>query len=193
MDQGSGVEDAAGVCIVTALQEVVGELERHAAAGGWDQPAALYALVSTADLIAREPGLADTLADATSLTPVQQDEVDAEHLEAFLQQIAWPPEVAGVAAVVERLVLPPEAEGEVPDDAAAAATYAAAHPERQEVRIVAAATRDGEAWCTLRFRAYDEDDKVLGATDLVPPLVDLLRATLDLDQTDGAPEESTDE
>ena len=66
-------------------------------------------------------------------------------------------------------------------------------PDRQEVRIVAAATRAGEAWCTLRFRAYDEDDKVLAAADLVPPLVGLLRATLDPDQTSGGAAESRDE
>lgn len=178
---------------MTALQDVVTELERHAAEVGWDQPAALFALVSTADLVAREPGLADILTDATDLTPVQQDEIDADHLEAFLQQIAWPPEVAGVAAVVERLVLPPEAEQDVPEDPEEAATYAAEHPDRQEVRIVAAATRAGEAWCTLRFRAYDEDDKVLAAADLVPPLVGLLRATLDPDQTSGGAAESRDE
>ena len=181
---------------MTALQDVVTELERHAAEVGWDQPAALYALVSTAELVAREPGLAEVLTDASDLTPVEQEGIDPTnlaHLEAFLQQIAWPEEVAGVAAVVERLVLPPEAEGDVPEEPAAAAAYAAEHPDRQEVRIVAAATRDGEAWCTLRFRAYDEDDKVLAAPDLVPPLVGLLRATLDLDQTDGGPTESRDE
>ena len=178
---------------MTALHDVVTELERHAAEIGWDQPASLFALVPTADLVAREPGLADVLTDATDLTPVQQDEVDADHLEAFLQQIAWPPEVVGVAAVVERLVLPPEAEDAVPQDPEAAAAYAAEHPDRQEVRIVAAATRDGEAWSTLRFRAYDEDDKVLAAPDLVPPLIGLLRATLDLDQTSGGAAESRDE
>ncbi len=178
---------------MTALQDVVVELERHAAGGGWDQPAALYALVPTANLIAREPGLAETLADASELTPVQQEDVDVQHLEGFLQQVAWPPEVVGVAAVVERLVLPPGAEQDVPEDAEAAAAYAAEHPDRQEVRIVAGATREGDAWCTLRFRAHDADDKVLGSPDLVPPLVDLLRATLDLDQTAGVAEESTDE
>lgn len=166
----------------TALQQVVHELERHASEAGWDQPAALFALVPTAELVRREPGLAEVLSDAAELTPVQQDEIDADHLEGFLRQITWPAEVAGTAAVVERLVLPSEADSEVPADPAAAAAYAAQHPERQEVRIVAAVTREGEAWCALRFRAYDDDDKVLTSADLVPPLVELLRGTLDPDQ-----------
>lgn len=181
---------------MTALQDVVTELERHSSEAGWDQPAALYALVPTTELVAREPGLAETLADASELTPVQQEEIaaaDLAHLESFLQQIAWPPEVTGAAAVVERLVLPPEAEAGVPEDPEAAATYAAEHPDRQEVRIVAGATRDGEVWCTLRFRSHDEDDKVIASADLVPPLLDLLRGTLDDDQAAALPAEDRDE
>ena len=43
------------------LTGVVRELEQHAAQAGWDQPAQLFALVSTAELVAREPGLAEVL------------------------------------------------------------------------------------------------------------------------------------
>ncbi len=167
------------------LQSVVRELEGHAAEGGWDRPAMLFALVSSADLIAREPGLAGVIDDPDGLTPIEQEAVEAEHLEVFLESIAWPEEVTGAAAVVERVVLPQEAEAEVPADPAAAAAYAAGHPDRQEVRIVAAALRSGEVWCAMRFRAYDEDDKVLTGPDLVPGLVTLLRQTL-------APDTDTD-
>lgn len=165
-----------------ALAGVVRELEAHAAEVGWDQPAQLFALVSTAELVEREPGLAEVLGDdAGELTPVQQDELPADQLEIALQQIVWPSTVAGAAAIVERLVLPPGADGEVPEDPAAAASYAAEHPDRQEVRIVAAVDRAGGSWCALRLRSHDDPDKVLEGAALVPGLVDLLRATLEGD------------
>ncbi len=161
------------------LTGVVRELEQHAAQAGWDQPAQLFALVSTAELVAREPGLAEVLDDAVSLTPVQQEELPAEELEVFLQGIIWPPEVAGVATIVERLILPPDAEAGLPEDAAEAVKYAAEHPDREEVRIVAAATRAGDSMCALRVRSQDEDAKVAVGPDLVPALLELLHATLE--------------
>lgn len=161
------------------LRAVVRELELHAAAAGWDHPAGLFALVDSAALIAREPGLAAVIEDPTGLTSIEQEAIDAEHLEAFLETVAWPDEVAGAAAVLERLVLPPEAEADVPADPAQAAAYAAGHPDRQEVRIVAAALRTGGAWSAMRFRAYDEDDKVLTGPDLVPGLIALLQQTFE--------------
>ena len=55
-------------------------------------------------------GLDDASAEG-SLTPVEQDQLPAEHrLEDTLESIVWPPEVTGCAAVVERLVLPPDAD-----------------------------------------------------------------------------------
>jgi hypothetical protein len=168
---------------MTQLSDVVRELELHAARGGWDQPAQIFALVETTELVRREPALAQALGitDADGgLTPVEQDALPpGQELEDVLQQIEWPDEVAGCAAVVERLVLPPAADADIPDDRAEAAEYAAAHPDRQEVRIVAAATRDGESFCALRLRSHDEDDNVLGGPDLVPPLLQLLHATLE--------------
>jgi hypothetical protein len=157
-------------------------IEAHAAGTGWDQPARLFALVPTGDLLAREPGLASALgvteAEPGALTPVEQ-EAPADHpLEETLGQIMWPAEVFGCAAVVERLVLPPSADGEMPTDDEAAQEYAASHPERQEVRIVAAATRDGATYCTLRMRAHDDDHSVLEGVDLVPGLLELLHGTL---------------
>ena len=84
--------------------------------GGWDQPARLYALVDTAGLVEREPALAAAMGldDASaqgSLTPVEQDQLAPDQpLEVALESIVWPPEVTGCAAVVERLVLPPDAD-----------------------------------------------------------------------------------
>jgi hypothetical protein len=165
------------------LARVVTELERHAADAGWDRPAQLYALVPTTDLVSQEPGLAAVLGAALDrpggLTPVQQDELPPEELEVLLQQIVWPSAVTGCAAVVERFVLPPAADAAIPADPEQAAAYAASHPDRQEVRIVAAADRSGAAWCALRLRAHDEPASVIAGADLVPGLLELLHATLE--------------
>jgi hypothetical protein len=168
-----------------ALKLAVREIEAYAAEAGWDQPARLFALVPTADLLLREPGLAEALgvdedSVAESLTPVEQEPVPADQqVEDVLGQIMWPAEVFGCAAVVERLVLPPTVDGELPEDPEAAQEFAAEHPDRQEVRIVAAATRDGTTYCALRMRSHDDDFSVLESRDLVPALLELLSETLE--------------
>jgi hypothetical protein len=168
-----------------ALKTAVREIEAHASEAGWDQPARLYALVPTSDLLAREPALAaamglDEVAAAGSLTPVEQDDVPVDKpLESVLGQIMWPAEVFGCAAVVERLVLPPTTDGQLPEDPGAAERYAAEHPDHQEVRIVAGATRDGATYCALRLRSHDDAFSVLESPDLVPALLELLRSTLE--------------
>lgn len=167
------------------LATAVREIEEHAAEDGWDQPSRLYALVPTSDLLAREPGLAaamgiDEASAAGSLTPVEQDHTPVDRsLEEVLERIMWPAEVFGCAAVVERLVLPPEVDGEIPEDPEAAEAFAASHPERQEVRIVAAATREGSTYCALRFRSHDDATSVVESPDLVPALLELLLSTLE--------------
>ena len=164
-----------------ALRGVVLEIERHAAEAGWDQPARLLALVRTEELLADQPDLAAVLevdpeADLTgSLTPVEQDELPDVPLEELLTQIALPEEVHGTAVVVERLVLPPSV-GELPEDPEAAQELAVSHPERQEVRMVAAVTRTGAAYCVLRLRSAGE---LVEGPGLVPALLQLLWATLD--------------
>jgi len=167
------------------LAAAVREIEAHAAEGGWDQPSRLYALVPTSDLLAREPALAaamgiDEATAAGSLTPVEQDHTPADRsLEEVLGGIMWPAEVFGCAAVVERLVLPPEADDDIPEDPEAAQEFAASHPDRQEVRIVAGATRAGATHCALRFRSHDDALAVVESPDLVPALLELLLSTLE--------------
>ena len=160
-------------------------MEAHASRAGWDQPAQLFALVETADLLQREPHLAELLgvqAQDQGLTPVEQ-ETTSESLDELLASILWPPEVAGCAVVVEALTVPPDDEA-VPTEPEAAAEYAAAHPDRQEARIVAGALRSGETFCAIRQRAHDEDDMVLAGPDLVPALLQLLHTTLQPDAGD---------
>ncbi len=167
-----------------ALMKAVMEIESHIAEGGWDQGARLYALVDTTSLVASEPALAEAMGlDAQSndgsLTAVEQDLSPEHPLEETLETIAWPEQVSGCAAVVERLVLPPDADQDVPEDPAEAQEFARQHPDRQEVRIVAGATRQGATYCAMRLRAHDDEISVVTGADLVPGLVALLASTLE--------------
>ncbi|MGI8901499.1 MAG: PPA1309 family protein [Nocardioides sp.] len=172
-----------------ALAAAVLEIESQIATGGWDQPARLYALVDTARLVAHEPALAanmglDDASAAGSLTPVEQDQLGpSDVLERILETIVWPASVSGCAAVVERLVLPPGLDGDLPADHESAQEFVRDHPDRQEVRIVAGVTRADATYCALRLRAHDEDLSVVAGTDLVPGLLELLRTTLDEEST----------
>ena len=166
-----------------ALAAAVLEVEAHLSTEGWDRPAKLYALVDTGQLAVQEPELAEAMglgdaAEQGSLTAVEQDLAPDQPLEQVLESISWPPSVVGCAAVVERLVLPPGADAGMPEETEAAQAFASEHPDRQEVRIVAGATRTGSTYCALRMRAHDDDASVVGGVDLVPGLLALLEGTL---------------
>jgi hypothetical protein len=166
-----------------ALRMAVVEVEEHASGSGWDQPARLFALVPTLELAAAEPELAAQLGinDGSSapLTPVEQ-ELDDVHqsLEKLLGQIVWPEAVVGALAVLERVVLPPEAEDAVPTDPEEAARYAAEHAAREDVRIAVGVLRSGESHCVVRMRSHDRDDELIHGAAVVPDLVEVLRETL---------------
>jgi hypothetical protein len=122
----------------------------------------------------------DDAGAAGSLTPVEQDGVSPDTpLETVLERIMWPADVFGCAAVVERLVLPPSVDQTLPTDPVEAERYAAEHPAREEVRIVAGATRAGSTYCALRMRSHDDALSVVEAPDLVPGLLQLVQSTLE--------------
>lgn len=164
------------------------EIDEYAAGLGWNSPALLFALVDTARLRRSSPALASELGlgpeegSAPGLTPVLQDEIPADKpLDEFLATIAWPDAVDGCALVVERLMLPPDGEREIPadlDDAGVAA-WAAAHPDREEVRMTVAVLRDGSREAALRLRSKDAAVEVLTGRDLVPGLAAALTATFE--------------
>jgi hypothetical protein len=160
------------------------ETERYVAGSGWDQPARLFALVRTATLVEREPQLLAELAvgdqAADAFTAIEQEGLhQSSNLESVLGRIAWPPDVDGCAFVVERVVVPPDAERDLPSDPDAAVDALARHPDRQDVRLLAAVLRDGRSVCLLRQRAHDSDDAVATGPDLAPGLVAALRATFE--------------
>lgn len=167
-----------------ALQSAVLEVEAQASYSGWDQPSRLFALVRTDELAAAEPELAAELGihdgSAQLLTPVEQElDEHGEPLEELLGRITWPEAVEGALAVVERVVLPPEAEDQVPDNPTEAAQFAVGHAQREDVRITAGVLRTGESHCVLRLRSHDSDDALLHGGDVVPGLVEALRETLE--------------
>jgi hypothetical protein len=165
-----------------ALQETLLELERHVAQLGWDQRPQLFALAGTAELLAHEPGLAETLglADADQvdgLVPIEQDALPDSPLDEALSRIGWSDEVRGCALVQEVMLLPPAAEQALPDQLDLLG-WVAEHPEKREARLVVAVLRDGSRACAVRLRGESEEELMLGE-DLAPNLAEALLATLE--------------
>ncbi|CAL9524757.1 PPA1309 family protein [Streptomyces sp. enrichment culture] len=183
----SNVSPSGPPMAASPLTRAVLEIDEYAAGLGWDQPARLFALVDTARLRADEPELAaqlglDSDEAAAPLTPIEQDELPSgAPLDEFLATVAWPDAVTGCALTVERLMLPPSAEGSVPEglDEAGLARWVAAHPDRQEVRMTVAVLRDGARESAIRLRAKDSPTEVLTGSDLVPGLAEALSATFE--------------
>jgi hypothetical protein len=171
------------------LDRAVRELERHVARAGWDGPIRVFALIRTARAMQNDPSLSaqlppDLLASATAdpehITSVEQEGLpDAGTVEELLAQIAWGPSVDGAALVCERVVVPPEAEVDLPDDPDEAVAVLMAHPDRQDVRLAVGVLRDGSSSCAVRTRAHDEDFAVGTGPDLAPGVAAALLATLD--------------
>ncbi|MFQ6142836.1 PPA1309 family protein [Streptomyces seoulensis] len=169
------------------LTRAVLEIDEYASGLGWDQPARLFALVDTARLRTQEPALAAQLGladeqETSGLTPIEQEEIPSNQpLDEFLATIAWPDAVAGCALTVERLMLPPSAEAQVPEglNEAKLAQWVAAHPERQEVRMTVAVLRGGGRDSAVRLREKDAATEVLTGSALVPGLADALAATFE--------------
>jgi sulfur carrier protein ThiS len=172
-----------------AVTRVVVELERHVAGAGWDAPIRVFALVRTAGALERDATLSRRLpaevvdaarTDPEHLTAVEQEGLpEAETLHDLLARITWPDSVDGAAVVVERSVIPPEVEAQMPKDEDEALAWLQQHPERRDVRLAAAALRTGQHSCALRARDHDSDDQVAVGPDLAPGLVAVVAATLE--------------
>ncbi len=172
------------------LAAAVAEVEEFAAAAGWDKAPQMFALVRTSELLATQPGLSATLADAGVFTPIAQDVLPAGDLSEALSQISWPDEVGGCVLVQEIVVLPPSAvdpavnlpngdAGHPGHDVEISAEQAAAHPDRAEARLAAGVLRGVKGGaCVLRVRGKDDDTPLRGA-DLAPNLLRALQATFD--------------
>lgn len=165
-----------------ALRTVVEEIEQGAASLGWDRPAALYALVPTVQLMETEGVPLDVLAGLqeawdgtpTHLSAIVQDSLGNEDLEEVLPQLVWPDSVFGAAVTLERIIVPPSVEEEAPEDPDEALQFILDHPARTDVRLTIGVTREGDSWCAVRTRAFDDPTRVGTGENLVPVLVDAL-------------------
>ncbi len=173
-----------------ALANVIVDIERSAARVGWDHAPSLYALVPTADLVA-QPDIPTDIAEQLKtgwdgspdhLSAIVQEDLPEDDLEELLGHLGWPPEVAGAAITVERVIVPPEVEEQAPEDPEEALQFISNHPSRTDVRLAVGALRTGESWCAVRTRAFDSDDKVGQGSALVPNLVDAIMASLSEDE-----------
>ena len=107
------------------------DVERHVSSHGWDQPARLFALVTTSALLEVEPQLRGRVPEASpdALTAIEQDEFTAtDDALDRLAGIYWPASVEGCAIAMERAFLPPEHEADIPADPDEAAEFVAKHP-----------------------------------------------------------------
>ncbi len=151
------------------------DVERHVSSTGWDQPARLFALVTTRTLLEVEPQLRGRVPESApdALTAIEQDEFHAtEDVVERLAGIFWPDTVEGCAIALERAFLPSDHESEIPEDPAEAATFVSRHPDRTELRVVVGVLRDGSRHGLARLKSNPDD--LLGAEDLVPGLAQAL-------------------
>ena len=170
------IRQTSPVNFVDSLEAVVREVEDHVAGAGWDQPIRLFALVETAKLVASNPEL--NLDSSLALTSIEQELTEIDDFEEFLSTLAWPEDVAGAVVVLERIILPPSAESELPvgedDDVIQAAID---HPESVDVRLVSAVLRTGQNLNAVRQRTHDTADAVATGPNLVTSLNEQLLAT----------------
>lgn len=159
------------------------EIERVVGSAGWDQPARLFALVPTVELLAAEPSLADqlTVTSPDALSSIEQDDFrPGTDLLSALGQIIWPASVAGCALATERSFLPAECEATIPHDPQSAAEFVASHPKRCDLRVVAGALRGPGGTtvthCAARLASNPED--LLVGADMVPALTQAVAWTL---------------
>ncbi len=170
-----------------SIKQAVREIEEYVASFGWDAPVRVFALVQAARALELHPDLESDLPadvslesahDPESLFSVEQEGLpEADSIEELLAQLAWPDEIVGAAISCERITLPPDAEADLPADPDLIEDFLAHDPRREDVRMVVGVLRTGEAWCALRMKSHDAVADVLQSADLVPELVEQVRAT----------------
>ena len=171
-----------------SLRLAVSSLEKDIASLGWDRPPSLFALVYTKSIFPQleaemDSKQAEQLRGALTenplhLTAVLQDHLPSVDLMQTLGHLVFGEDVAGVAVAMERFLVSPQADTEAPEDPKKREQFLLSHPSRQDVRIVAAATRDGNTWCASRARSEDSDDMVAHGESIVPELLAVLKAML---------------
>jgi len=152
------------------------EAESNRDHDGWGKPAQLYALVGKDTVIADYPELNAEIREAPedSLIPIKQEPLPVGEPLEVLASVHWPDAVTGCVLVTELIVLPPEAEGEVPPDPDKVEQWARAQPGGRPARLAVGVSRDGDYTCILRLQG---DDTAQFDPRLADDLVTALLAT----------------
>lgn len=175
-----------------SLRLAVSSLEKDVARLGWDRSPSLFAFVYTKSIFPQlagemDPTEANQLRAALAenpqhLTAVLQDHLPPADLMDTLGHLVFGEDVVGVAVSMERFLVSPQVDADAPVDPEEREKFLLAHPSRQDVRIVAGATRDGNTWCASRARAEDSDEMVAQGENIVPELLEALKAMLVSDE-----------
>ncbi len=173
-----------------ALAQALVKIEQQVAHLGWDRPVIVFALARTLSVLDNDPALAkllpaearnDAEQNPQALTAVVQERLPAaQTLDELLAAITWPEYVEGAAICTESTVVPKDVEAQALGitDAGERQDFLASHPEHQDMRVLAGVLRSGESWTLMRARGTDGPGELLQGEDLVPQLVEGLRATL---------------
>lgn len=159
--------------VLSPLTRSALETEAYVATEGWGQAPRLFSLARNGDLLRREPALRAVLGDIdeNEYSAVEQDDALATgELDEALGHLTWPADVDGVALAIERVIMAPD-----PD---AARVGQLQQDNREDVRLLVAALRNGEIITLVRRKKEDDNDKVAIGTNIAPGLVDALKATL---------------
>lgn len=169
------------ISLITAIIEI----EQLANESGWDQSPQLYALVKTTKIMDKLDFLSaderQTLAQSIATNPEHLFSIYQDQLENPIEKlhtVYFDDEVDGVAVVMERIMIPADAEEEIPQEVQARDKYLLSHPKREDMRMAVGVLRSGESWCAIRSRSHDEDKLVAQGPNLVPELIEALGQTL---------------
>ena len=149
------------------LTAVLLDIERHAGSSGWDQPWRVFALVETAQLLAHEPALAETLGPETTApwTPVEQDQLpDAATLEELLHQLAWPDTVDRRGSRRRARDAPGRRRGRPAGGPGRDPPGRRRAPAAAGVRLAVAVLRAGGRACAAAVPSHDDEQSVLSGT-----------------------------
>lgn len=159
------------------LGSALSEIMEHLDTRGWGQPPVVFALLPTALIAERAPGVVDE--DGSVFTPVEEECAD---LDAFLSTAWWPDMVAGAAVSMEIVTAAPESE----DDTVPRYTVDRAGPGGDTARLVVGVLRDGPDLALLRLRPQsDEMSELLTHPQLATELRAALRGTFVPDVPDN--------
>jgi len=155
------------------LHDVIRELDDHIANSGWDQPTALFAIVSGDPDSPEQTDAASVQSNKQLLFEPQGIDFSDQAIIDVLRTLGWDEAVSGLAIAAERII---SVENEDAKD-----LEQDAYSTTQEIRVLAIVMRTGETMNAIRYRSHDEPDDLLTGENLVPELNQALLMSLTTD------------